>query len=328
MRTVSKTLAAIAFTIFLLPTAIFARDIFVNNITGEDRFCGGLATVTTSDGPVRTIAKALLLNLPGDRIVLANTGQPYRECVMLQGELQSGNSIKPLALEGNGAILDGSAPVPDEAWQHVAGEVFRYRPPRMAHQQLFTNGSPIARKPLTTDGRMPELQPMEWCLYEGWIYFRGEPGKIPAQHALSFTVLQTGITLYKVHDVVIHNLKIQGFQLDGINANDGVRNGRVVGVTSRGNGRSGVCVAAGSRLELSRCTLEANGTAQLLLEEFPLVRVFDSVLKPDSAPAIVRHDEGLLYVDGELLTNTARRGKNRPGISSLSSNLRWKGGRP
>lgn len=280
-----------------------ARDIFVDSSAGDDAFCGELTVATTNiNGPVRTISRALELVRAGDRIVLAAGPVPYQECVTLQGQRHSGYPFKPLIIDGNSAFLDGSVPVPDDAWQFVAGDVFRFQPMRMAYQQLFLDGKPVTRRlgPLT--GERSELGPMEWCLHQGWIYFRGEAKQIPQRYALRYAGLQTGITLYKVHDVVINNLIVQGFQQDGINAHDGVRDTRLLSITARGNGRSGVCVAGGSRVEIAGSTLGDNGAAQLLLEEYSLTRVYDSLLIPNTGPAIVRSDFARLYLDGKLQT--------------------------
>lgn len=282
--------------------AAMARDIYVDNVAGDDRLCGDLAVATTNnDGPVRTIGKALKLTLRGDRIVLAKTAQPYRECIAFAGERHSGYPGKPLVIEGNGAILDGSEPVPDDAWEFVRGDVFRFKPQRMAYQQLFTQRKPVARRPTPAVGEpFPELKPLEWCLYEGWIYFRGEPGQIPRLYGLSHAGMQTGITLYKVHDVLIHELTVQGYQLDGISVADGVRAGRLVSTTCRGNGRAGVCVSGGSRVELAGCTIGDNGAAQLLIEEYSTTWLYNSLLIANTAPAIERRGQARLFVDGKL----------------------------
>ena len=288
------------FLLTIGPAFAAARDIYVDNLAGEDRLCGNQPVATTNDdGPVRSIDRALRLVLPGDRVLLANTAQPYRESVTLQGEHNSGYPGKPLILEGGGAILDGSQAVPDDAWEFFFGDVFRFQPPRMAYQQLFLDGKPVTRRNASSSAGLPELGPLEWCLYESWIYFCGEPGKIPQQYSLSYAGMQTGITLYKAHDVVIHDLTVQGFQLDGINAHDGVRNGRLINITARGNGRAGVCVSGGSRIELAGCTLGDNGAAQLLLEGYSLTRVYDSQLIPSFAPELIRIGAPRLYLDGK-----------------------------
>src|SRR5262249_16900547 len=93
-----------------MATAASGRDIYVNNLTGDDHFNGEASVIRTpSEGPTRSIAKALRRALPGDRIVVANTEVPYRESISLWGEHLSGGPAGPLVIEGNGATLDGSA---------------------------------------------------------------------------------------------------------------------------------------------------------------------------------------------------------------------------
>src|SRR6266446_3430618 len=114
------------------------RDLFVNNLAGDDLLDGGTPqSMGAGRGPVQTLRQALWLANAGDHISLTNTGTPYRESVTLFGDKHSGVSTRPFVIDGNGAILDGSAPIPVDAWQHDHDDVFRYRPKRMAYQQLF-----------------------------------------------------------------------------------------------------------------------------------------------------------------------------------------------
>ena len=94
---------------------------------------------------MRTITRALQLAGNGDTIVLANTNVPYRENISLVGSRHSGTPQQPFTIRGNGAILDGSAPVPPEAWESYRGAVFRFSPPRMGYQQLFLDDRPAVR---------------------------------------------------------------------------------------------------------------------------------------------------------------------------------------
>jgi hypothetical protein len=278
-----------------------ARDIFVSNTKGDDRFDGSSAVTQGSHvGPVRTIARALQGAAFGDHIVLEATGTPYRESVTLQAAPHSGLPDRPFELQGNGAVLDGSASVPEHAWEHVQGDVFRFRPPRTSHQILYLNGKPAVR--VATDRatlRWPPLAPLQWCLFQRHIYFRVQPSRVPQSYALSYALLPVGITLYDVRYVLIKDLAIQGFQLDGVNAHDGVLDARLSGVTCRGNARSGVAVGGASRVRLENCLLGANGAAQLHTEGFSHTRVVNCRLPSDTAPAVVR--EG-----GEVLTENPR----------------------
>jgi len=295
----------------LLPCLpVSARNIYVSNTAGDDRSTGDVPdNVTARLGPVQTIAKALRLANPGDHIVLAATGQPYRESVSIAGMRLSGFGRVPLVVEGNGAILDGSLPVPDDGWEFHSGETFRFRPSRASHQQLFLNDRPALRRPVTTlDFKVPDLAPREWCLLGGYIYFCVEPGKMPPDYKPTYAALQTGITLYKTHDVAIGDLTVQGYQLDGINAIDGAFDVELSGVTCRGNGRSGLSVGGSSRIRLTDSVLGDNGSAQLRTEGYSHAVVEDSQLIANTAPAVTQAG-GDLTIDGQ----PADAGAGEPG---------------
>jgi hypothetical protein len=277
-----------------------ARDIYVNNLAGDDRYAGDRPDNSAGAvGPVRTIAKATRIAEPGDRIVLAATDEPYRETVSLVGLKHSESALSPLVIAGNGAILDGSMPVPSFAWEQFSGDVYRFRPDRLAHQQLFIKGRPALRRPATSwYGVVPHLEPLEWNLTGGYIYFRTEPGQIPDAYQPSYAALQTGITLYHVRGVEVTNLVVQGFQLDGINAFDAATDIRLIGVTARGNGRSGISVGGSSRVEIRDALLGDNGSAQLRTEGYSKTYIFDCDLIDNTAPAELVQG-GELWIDGK-----------------------------
>src|SRR5262245_14854484 len=105
MRTPSFFVACI----LLITSSAVARDIFVDNMLGDDRRGGSVAAPTgDGGGPCQSIAKALRIALPGDRIIVANTGQPYRESITVQGPRHSGSERYPTTIIGNGATLDGT----------------------------------------------------------------------------------------------------------------------------------------------------------------------------------------------------------------------------
>ena len=97
-----------------------ARDVYVDNVNGNDRNIGSTNTNTSlGGGPCRTIARALKVAQEGDRIVVANTGEPYRESLTLFGLRNSGTPQKPFVILGNGAELDGAVRVDPRGWQYV-----------------------------------------------------------------------------------------------------------------------------------------------------------------------------------------------------------------
>jgi hypothetical protein len=272
-----------------------AGDIFVDNLVGDDRRNGREpATIGVGIGPVRTITKALRLANKGDRIVLANhPGLPYRESITISGGYHSGIAGFPFELIGNGATLDGSLPLAEAEWEFIAGETFRVRPPRGAHQRLFNNDQPLEFVAPRGEVR-PVLKPLQWTLLGGQIYFCCEKNKLPTSYNLSCCGLQTGITLYQVDDVLIIDLIVRGFQLDGVNAADTARKTKLLGVVSIDNGRSGFTVAGASRVTLDQCTGAGNGNSQLRAEGFSQTTVRDSELDPKSAPALVQ-DGGRVF---------------------------------
>jgi hypothetical protein len=285
-----------------------AEDLFVDNVAGDDRFDGRIAAAGESaSGPCRTIGKALRVANKGDRIVLAATGQPYRECLTLQAGRHSGLANEPFEIVGNGAILEGAAPVPPRAWDHVAGDLYRFSPLRKSYQLLFLAGKPAERieaAPQATE--LPELKPLQWCLFERQVYFRTEKGRTPANYALSYTHHPVGITLYEVRNVVIRDLIIQGFQRDGVNAHDSVFGATLIGLTCRGNARSGVSIGGASQVQLDGCLLGNNGAAQLRTEGPSHTGIKNCDLLENTAPPIV--NDG-----GEIRQVPATRGADATG---------------
>ncbi|MEN6451313.1 MAG: right-handed parallel beta-helix repeat-containing protein, partial [Thermoguttaceae bacterium] len=277
------------------------RDIFVDNRAGDDRSTGQQARGTSETGPVRTLGRALCLAQNGDAITMANTGLVYHESISLVGSRLSGSPQRPFVLRGNGAFLDGSAPIPPEAWRPYEGGVFRFRPRLMSYQQLFINDLPASRVIATgASHRPPKLRPREWCLLDGQIYFCVEPGKLPRDYRLTCAAGRTGITLFHVENVVIADLTVQGFQLDGISAFNSVRGVSLVNVTCRGNGRSGVTVGGASAATIANSLLANNGTAQLLTLPYSETRLAATHLLSNSAPGWVEQG-GRVFLNGKRI---------------------------
>lgn len=291
----------------LMVSAAAARadDLFVDNVLGDDIRTGRTqAADANGAGPVRSLTRALAVARPGDRVVMADTGVPYRESVTLQGGRNNGLGSQPFVIEGNGAVLEGSLPVPPRAWQHFRGDVFRFQPPRMAFAQLFLNGPPVDRRYLENMlGRLPDLAPREWCLADGWIYFRVEPRTLPDEYPLFYAAQTVGITLYEVHDVVIRNLTVQGFQLDGINAHDCAKDCQLMGVMARGNGRAGIAVGGASNVRIKACLLSDNGDEQILTDRPSVTSIEGTDIDAASAPALERKG-GRVFIDGERFEGT------------------------
>lgn len=243
------------------------RELFVDNQTGDDGRNGRAATVDGNNGPFRTIARALKEADFGDRIIIAKTPDPYRESITLQGGRHSGIAGGEFEIVGNGAVVDGSRSVPQGWWKHFRGDVFRFRPPKMSFQTLFLDGVPAVRKYAEkASNRLPNLEPLEWCLFNRHVYFRTSEQQVPQSFNLAYTALPVGITIYETRHVIVRDLVIQGFQLDGVNAHDNAFDTLLVGLTCRGNGRSGISVGGASRAEIVASLVGSNGEAQVRTE--------------------------------------------------------------
>jgi hypothetical protein len=284
-----RTHILLATAIWLLTAAAApARDIYVNNQLGDDRRAGTSAEPQGENGgPCRSIAKALRIAQPADRIVIANTGEPYREGITIQGPRHSGTDAFPFVIEGNGAILDGTTSLEGAVWEYVGKDTFRTRPPRMSFQQLFLDNVPAVRK-RPVDGNLPELAPREWFTMDGWIYFRVAAGTLPHAYKLSCCGEQAGITLYEVHDVIVQDLVVRGFQFDGVNCHDNVKRTDLIRITSQENGRSGISIGGASRVRVDTCTAGGNGAAQVRTEGYCTVELVGNTLDAGTAPAVVR----------------------------------------
>ncbi len=274
--------------VFAIATSASARDLYVDNLGGDDRNNGEtLRAQGKSNGPTKTITKALRLAKSGDRIIImAHPDEPYRESIAVQGGSSSGKQDVAVEIVGNGAVLDGTTSLIDAEWEYEGSDTFSLRPRLMAHQQLFLADKIAQRVPVKAGAR-PKLEPLQWCLLEGKIYFRCEPGHIPSSYSPACCGLQTGITLYEVHDLVISNLTVRGFQLDGVNAHDTARRIDLINVTSVDNGRSGFSIGGASRVRLDGCNAGGNGVAQVRTEGFSITQILGGKFDEATAPAVV-----------------------------------------
>lgn len=278
-----------------------ARDIFVNNLAGSDLAPRTVQFARDPKQPARTIAAALRAAAPGDRIVLARTEQPYRETISFVGNRLSGTPYQPLMLLGNGAILDGTAPIPPDAWQIYEGSVFVFAPRVPGDQQLFLAGRPVPYVPADPGASFPPtLKPLQWSLVQGLIFFCVEPDKLPGEYPLGHSVGQTGITFYHVRGVTVVDLVVQGFRVDGIQAANSAQEIQLINVTARGNGRAGITVGGASHLRIEGCTIGDNRTAQLLTLPLSETHVAASDLLPLTAPAWVDQGGRFFLADKRL----------------------------
>jgi hypothetical protein len=299
MRKTTYCLFLIPMLVTLLAPVCLARDIYVNNIIGDDQNSGRTAVPNAEFGPVRSIKRALKLAYFGDHIVIENTGEPYRECLTLHGHRHSGSSLNPFVIEGNGAVLEGTGEIPEAAWEHVQQSTFRFRPSHHGHQQLYRNGELLPRVSST---QLDALAPHSWLEDRNYVYYRSAQGVLPWAEAMRSAEDPVGITLYEVEFVVIQELTVTGYRLDGVNAHDSAFDIHLDGLRCVANGRSGISVGGASRVAVSHCVLANNNVAQLRTEGYSTVVVTDSDVDSARAPAWSR-EGGRLLVDGQKVSS-------------------------
>lgn len=293
----------------LIANLAVADTYYVNNRTGSDFNTGTVATGQGDDvGPLKSIAASLKRANRGDVIVLANTGLAYEECITLQGARHSGTSFDAFRIEGNGATLDGSKVVPPTDWEYVGEEVFRFRPERGGTQRLFLDGE-LATQLFRYNGRYINtiMKPKQWCACNGNIQFAVEKNKHPTSYELRYAKHPVGITLYDVERVVIRDLTVKGFKLDGVNAHDNAMDCVLAEINAVANGRSGISIGGASRVHVVDCLARDNGVTQLRTEGWSTTKLVDTKLVSTDGPLWSRYatqqgQGARLFVDDERQT--------------------------
>jgi hypothetical protein len=260
-------LALVACLIWPAPAA--AATIYVDALHGDDaNDARSERPSSPGNGPVRTIARALERAGYGDTISLANHGIPYYEPISLTGRRHSGFLSIPFVLEGNGAIVDGSSPVPPRAWKRADGDLWKMTPRRKGHYVLLVGDEPLPefRVPGAA-AQLPAIPVGQWAAWRGSIYYHLPRYEEPSYLPLRLARWGVGLTLYDVRNVVVRNVTFRHFRLDGVNAHDRCRNVVLEDVRCVGNGRAGVAAAGTSDVTLRSCQVMGNLRHSVLITE-------------------------------------------------------------
>jgi hypothetical protein len=254
-----------------LPAVPTAADvIYVDNLRGNDAFDGGVPEPFSPEiGPVRTMARATRLARPGDVIEIANTGVPYREPISLTGRRFDGFDTAAFTVRGNGAVFDGSQPVPPTAWRQVEPNLFRFTPRRKGFYLLLSDEGPLPEVPPPPAGPavLPEVPENHWSAFQGSIYLRTAPLVSPRDLPLRIAGGTTGLTIYDVRHLLVENLTFQHWRVDGVSAHDLCTDVTLRNVTSVENGRAGVSVGGSSIVTLDNPVVKGNRLHSVLVTE-------------------------------------------------------------
>lgn len=286
IRRISLTIVVAAFTFGLLGPTARADILHVDNRMGSDDFDGRAAMPTSGNtGPTRTLGRALKLASTGDTIVIANNKTPYFESVTLTGKTNSGIEDFPFTIIGNGAIFDGSKPVPPQAWHSVGKDLWMFTPWRKGWFQLILNDKPLPEfRPKTRPDTLPAIPVGHWMAWRGRIYYQAAALEVPIEKPFRYATESVGISLFRVHDVVIRDLTLRHYRQDGVNAHDRVRLITLDGVKLLGNGRAGLAAGGSAGVLLRKSDVAGNRDHSVLITELGAVKAEDS--KTDKAPTI------------------------------------------
>jgi len=287
-----RTVAFISVALILLNivSPATAEVFYVNNRTGEDRNDGTFETpVSTLTGPVKSISRALELAGFADTINIANTGVPYYDNLSFQGEKNSGDPVRPFRVIGNGATITGAMVIPFGAWREAARDVWKLTPFRKGFFQLIRDGKALPERRPAADEKwttIPDLEVDQWCEWHGSIYYRVERLTDPSTMRMSIARRSCGITIFAAHDIVISDLTIQHFRLDGVNLHDLAKDIQLEKLTLRENGRAGLAIGGSSTARMRASDVERNRDHSVLIQEAAAIGLEDCIL--DADPTVVQ----------------------------------------
>ena len=276
---------SVASILLNVATSATAEVYYVNNRVGADRHDGLVETpLSNTTGPVKSISQALKLASFADTIIVANTGVPYYDNLSFQGEKHSGDPVRPFRLIGNGAIITGAMVVPEGAWREAGRDVWQVTPFRKGYFQLVRDGKALPEvrpQPGEKWDSIPDLEVDQWCTWNGSIYYRVERYVEPVTQRLSIARRSCGITVFAAHDIVISDLTIQHFRLDGVNLHDLATNIQLEKLTLHENGRAGLAIGGSSSGRINGSDIERNRDHSVLIQEAAAIALEDCILDAD-----------------------------------------------
>jgi hypothetical protein len=248
------------------PASLSAKDIFVDNLLGDDRFDGVVDhPVDAESGPVRSLHRAMLLAKYGDRIVLTRAGAVYFDSLSLTGGRHSGSTIRPFTIIGNGATLSGLRTVPTTGWRKVGPDLWKLTFIRKGFYRLARDGKPLPETRVESGiNPLESLAAGAWTAWRGDVYFRAD-GDEPSNQTFSYAAEQTGLSLYDVENVRIVDLTLRDFRFDGVRAQNMCRGVTLENVHCIDNGRAGIAVSGSSHVEILGGKSADNGRHQVLI---------------------------------------------------------------
>ena len=197
----------------------------------------------SADRAFRTLNAATANLKAGDVLHLA-PGAKFRESLKIRA---SGEPTNPIAVKGNGAVISGLEPVPDDSWEDK-GEGLWLSTNGMAWgacrpRVLLPSGEMVSVPISDAAFRRPELlKPGCAAWRKEGIWFRPEAGRKPSDYALRGFYRVSGVEIVGRHYIEIENLTAEHFSNDGFNVHGSCRGLVFRNITASGNGDDGFSV--------------------------------------------------------------------------------------
>ncbi|MEP6670021.1 MAG: hypothetical protein ABJF10_12755 [Chthoniobacter sp.] len=230
--------ALLAFT-----TALHATDYYVDPVSGDDHANGFATKADGTNGPVKTIARAVKAALPGDTVHLATA--VYKESAVFHN--RTGEPGKPITLDGHGATLDGSDALNPADWPEVSPGLFRNDnllrlDDAVLQRWFFLWDGKMNHMGRTSKGLRPDLKKVEELQPGEWTFVKDDARSVPksAQIFGSFYVkLPPGQELADAH--IAAPMRSAGIQISGTNHWITIRNVNATHVYNDGYNIHGSC---------------------------------------------------------------------------------------
>ncbi len=240
-------ISAVLFSI-ASPAGAFDAAHYVNNRTGKDTNDG-----KTDQTAFATIARAVSASKTSDTIVLANTGIPYHESIVMIK--LGGTPQKPFVIEGNGAAISGLRKIRTEEWKPLGSDLYLLEGLKKTWgcAYLMNRG-----KKLPTKKTVERLKPGEFFWRKDKLYFKAAAGEQIASYDLAATALKSGLTVADASYITCRNLTCEYFANDGFNIHGDCRGLRLENVVARHNGDDGISIHAAGGIVVRNAHLHHN----------------------------------------------------------------------
>ncbi len=215
-----------------------AATYHVDCLTGSDANDGMSASTA-----FRTLKKATSVLKAGDVLEIAPGATYYESLVMAS----SGTPRAPIAIRGNGAVLSGLAPVPDDSWKEMDGGLWlsanKAKWGALMPRVIDRDGvwrSVNCSSPSKFDPK--SLKPGESIWKTEGIWFRPENGRRPQDYGLQGFYRESGFKIDAKSYITVENLVCEHFANDGFNVHGSCAGLVFRNIVGRYNGDDGFSV--------------------------------------------------------------------------------------